>query len=915
MAFLKDFTYAISGNIVDFRRSARANDMALAPGHGLEVQFEAARGDVVVSVSALDASNPEQHHGGPHIVGGELGNTVDKYNHVPITVELFAANQTTPAERWQPPGGWSDDPERIFRHPVGAANSPIGKWKCVVRNKGTKSAKANLGVTYSFGQQPLRSRPIPRVLLDHTFHIVLEALMPRLRLQGNRIYYRFGEELSFYFPSAASLFQEQSMPIPIDHVEGRGELRTVDFTVTSGRVFLDQVELEWISRKSSYEKALTQAQQLGQQGQTQVMALKNKIRENDEWRAGFRARVSPEAAAIHADVSFSDIRLDFVIRDFDFLIGDITIELAEVKKGTADLYIGFSPELGDAAAFVRTPADITAGLLDALQKLGFFPSLNDLLNSAVSKAIEGVKTYFARYLGEALGKLVAQDCVFVRLNADDQNWGVTYTLIPSGHPRIVTPPLAAGAAAADIVATPLGSLGQIPPEFVIVTPPGSSVRPQTLNKIDHIVVVMMENRSFDHMLGYLGRAYEGIYQGHSNPLSGHAEPVSLRPARNVFPNPPHQVPFSPEHNVDHTSKQIAGGEMSGFAQDYEDAVLRDFGQAGAGAFVMTYYKAEDVWLYDQLAREHAVCDHWFAAFPGGTWPNRWVTLSGKTPELRNLHFDDPRIGYLEGQTIFDVLTRYGISWRIFESDLSLIRTFNRYRLDAENVQPFYNRYDHQKSFEWICKTGQLPSVTFVEPNFTDIPPLSTANDDLAPTDIHRGQLFLSRVVQAVRSAPTWDKTLMLITYDEHGGFYDHVPPPGTPKGPDEWKGRVPALHPSPDPPTNFMGVRVPAIVVSPFVRAGGVCKQVFDHTSIIKTILLRWSDRFPSSVFTQFGPRVNMAADLGLALTEPVAPAQRPAPIARVKVPPAARTPKPATGEFHAILRRGFLPKPGASPR
>ena len=242
--------------------------------------------------------------------------------------------------------------------------------------------------------------------------------------------------------------------------------------------------------------------------------------------------------------------------------------------------------------------------------------------------------------------------------------------------------------------------------------------------------------------------------------------------------------------------------------------------------------------------------------------NRWVTLSGKTPELRILHFDDPRIGYLEGQTIFDVLTKYGISWRIYESDLSLIRTFNRYRLDAQNVQPFYNRYDHQQSFEWICKTGQLPSVTFVEPNFTDIPPLSTANDDLAPTDIHRGQLFLARVVQAVRSAPTWDKTLMLITYDEHGGFYDHVPPPGTPKGPDEWKGRVPALHPSTDPPTNFMGVRVPAIVVSPFVRPGGVCKQVFDHTSIIKTILLRWSDRFPSSVHA-IRPRVGRGSGAG----------------------------------------------------
>jgi phospholipase C len=227
--------------------------------------------------------------------------------------------------------------------------------------------------------------------------------------------------------------------------------------------------------------------------------------------------------------------------------------------------------------------------------------------------------------------------------------------------------------------------------------------------------------------------------------------------------------------------------------------------------------------------------------------------------------------------------------------------------------PFTNRYDPSLGFLQAAASGSLPAVTFVEPNFTDLPPPSSANDDLAPTNLLRGQEVIHRVVEAVRSSPKWGRTLLLITYDEHGGFYDHVPPPGTDKGPPEWKGKVTPLGP----PLDYMGPRVPAILVSPKVAVGGVCKQVFDHTSIIKTILLRHREKFPSHVFTQFGPRVNIAADLGLALTRSTRSIERPTPILRPDRPARRRAapalphvnPKIDPDGFHKSLHQAFLPR------
>jgi phospholipase C len=216
-------------------------------------------------------------------------------------------------------------------------------------------------------------------------------------------------------------------------------------------------------------------------------------------------------------------------------------------------------------------------------------------------------------------------------------------------------------------------------------------------------------------------------------------------------------------------------------------------------------------------------------------------------------------------------------------------------------------------------------VVFVEPRFTGVPPLEQASDDHPPADLAVGQQFIARVYNALARSPQWQRTLLVITYDEHGGFFDHVPPPGTQMGPPEWLNKVPRIHPQ---GADHMGPRVPTFVISPFVNPGSVSHAVFDHTSIIKTILVRHRARFYADQFGAFGPRVMMINHLGAALDRdggrPGQPEllldsplrQRPE---RRATSPSRGTPRlrPTTPpantdertDFHVSLARAMLPK------
>jgi phospholipase C len=446
-----------------------------------------------------------------------------------------------------------------------------------------------------------------------------------------------------------------------------------------------------------------------------------------------------------------------------------------------------------------------------------------------------------------------------------------------------------------------------------------------LDRIDTFIVVMMENRSFDHLLGYLRQRndqYEGLTGNESNPPPPDRQgAIRVQPVAEVLTTGRvTQIPVSPYHHTDHVAAQMNGGAMDGFVRDF--ASRTDFVE-----LVMTYYGGSAgqrgfLPVHDRLALEFSVCDHWFSAHPGPTWPNRWAMLMGQIPELENLDIDDPRIGFLRERTIFDALrsAEPPVDFRCYHKDVTMLRMYNRYRLDDRSVLPFD---DPDEGFEKVAREGRLPPVVFIDPNFVDMPPVGTADDDHPPADLRRGQDFLKRVFDAVVSQGRgrWQSSLLLITYDEHGGFFDHVAPPGTPAARPDLQAAVPRLHP--EGPT-FMGPRVPTFVVSPWVGAGSVCKAVFDHTSIFKTLVVRFRNRLRWGTFP-LSERVKAANHLGAALDQQQPRSDVPAPFERGRtrrripgdafVSAKARRPlpmQPADGDrqdFHAALARAGFPK------
>jgi len=439
-----------------------------------------------------------------------------------------------------------------------------------------------------------------------------------------------------------------------------------------------------------------------------------------------------------------------------------------------------------------------------------------------------------------------------------------------------------------------------------------------LARIDSIVVLMQENRSFDHVLGYLShpdhglpalqaasRAIpDGLTGNETNPPRGSGVPIRIK----AYPNlvslpgigliPATAVPFGPHHEHEHVVRQVNEGRMDGFAADLAERFPHVDPQ-----FFMSFYHGGHLPVFDALAARYGICDRWFCSHPGPTFPNRFCTLSGHTPIIENFELDDPAIAYLQMATVFDVLRDNGVDWVYYEGDVGFIRMYDRYRLDNERVIPFDDPVD---GFLRRAALGTLPPVTFIDPNFADVPPASTANDDHAPADLARGQKLVKVIHDALVASPRWINgdagTLFVVTYDEHGGFYDHVPPPGTPASTEP--APVALVHPQGE---SFYGPRVPTFVMSPFVAPGAVSHTTFDHTSLIATIL----HRFVGEVSPELGPRPAVANTLGgmLDLQKPRAPVA----LERSPAPGSTRLFRDLhgdRGDFRTGMRRLAQPRP-----
>jgi phospholipase C len=441
-----------------------------------------------------------------------------------------------------------------------------------------------------------------------------------------------------------------------------------------------------------------------------------------------------------------------------------------------------------------------------------------------------------------------------------------------------------------------------------------------LQKIDHIVVLMLENRSFDHMLGYLslegGRDdIDGLREGLANDHDGRRYPV-----RHLETT---AIPDDPDHSGRSVDLQIGGGAMSGFVASYAETLSgRGVRDADPGR-VMGYYNAADVPVYDHLARHFAVCDRWFSSVPGATWPNRLYALCGGAARSRD---DLPRHvpPFYDRPSFARHLDARDVTWRWYSFEVGTLRMADaRYALGHHDRFAFFSRENlnwkaaleiridaSAASFLEDAARGTLPSVSWIDPNFSNFNPIGfQPNDDHAPADIKDGQELVLAVYHALATGPQWDSTMLIVFYDEHGGFFDHVPPPAAADDDQRMFGRY--------------GVRVPALIVSPWTEPGSVSKTVFDHTSIIKTILQRFAPdalappsrhrgllaRAARAGHPHYlGTRVAQARDLGELLTRTT---PQPAPdrvtliqdsIARAaarpqgaEIPADAHGPKPAT--------------------
>ena len=295
-----------------------------------------------------------------------------------------------------------------------------------------------------------------------------------------------------------------------------------------------------------------------------------------------------------------------------------------------------------------------------------------------------------------------------------------------------------------------------------------------------------------------------------------------------------------------------------------------------------YYNAADVPVYDHLASEFAICDRWFSSVPGATWPNRLYAICGRAAGSRD---DRPlHLPPMYNQPSFvRHLDANDISWRWYSFEAGTLRFADgHYKLGHHHSFAFFSKTNlnwrtslelrmdaKAPSFLEDAANGALPSVSWIDPNFSNFNPIGfQPNDDHPPADIKDGQELVLAVYHALATSPQWEKTLLIIFYDEHGGFFDHVAPPAAPDDDPHTFGRY--------------GVRIPALIVSPWVEPGSVSKTLFDHTSIMKTILLRFCPealdepkrhrgrfaRLRSSGHPRpLGTRVSQANDLGELLT------------------------------------------------
>lgn len=365
-----------------------------------------------------------------------------------------------------------------------------------------------------------------------------------------------------------------------------------------------------------------------------------------------------------------------------------------------------------------------------------------------------------------------------------------------------------------------------------------------MDSIDHVILVIFENRSFDHVLGWMRHPAYGN-NAKIEGLVGNIDPATAAIDNDGYENDALGYPFQPffatkdapfstdlPHGRDGVTTQMAWDRvrqfwtMQGFAASYFQA------NAGAGianpsppdCLRMLAPSAAPMTAF--LAKSYCVCDHWFTPIPTDTHPNRFMALAGYS-KIQNTEggFPEP-----DHRLFIDWATEKNVSWRVYSQGFSFISLMlNRLATTLTDGQHFRRFQDFAVDFQ---SKDPFPSVVLIEPEFSDDPFASAPDDNHPPLPMGPGEGLLLQIYQALTGTAAgrdrWEKTMLVVYYDEHGGFFDHVPPltVRTPCGADPGQPQWP--------PFLTTGPRVPAIVASPLVEPGSVFDKNLDHTSVLR---------------------------------------------------------------------------------
>jgi phospholipase C len=318
--------------------------------------------------------------------------------------------------------------------------------------------------------------------------------------------------------------------------------------------------------------------------------------------------------------------------------------------------------------------------------------------------------------------------------------------------------------------------------------------------IEHIVVMMMENRSFDHFLGWLPGA-DGQQAGLT-----YTDAVGLPHSTHALA-PDYQGCGHPD--PDHS---YAGGRI-----EYNGGACDGWLRAGGNdVYAIGYYVQNDVPFMAAAAPGWTACDRYFAGILGPTFPNRFYIHAAQTDRLSNT-FELSTL-----PTIWDRLAAAGLTGRYYFSDAPFLGLWG---LKYSSISRTFDRFLED------CANGTLPQVSYVDPKFIN-EATGTSNDDHPFSDIRNGEVFMNTVYGAVTASPDWKHTVLVFTYDEWGGFFDHVAPPAGP---------IPDASAAAGDTDGLLGFRVPCLVVSPYASRGVVSHTPFDHTSVLRLIEWRWN--------------------------------------------------------------------------